>query len=344
MKRKVIVPLLALSAAGWGLARLAPLHAQNATVPIPKDTILEASTNSGGHDEIWQLTAGKNPTVFAHVSPGDDPGNGEYPWTCPIGVGPNGHLYVVTDANSGTLWDATAGGDRTSDKPLATSIFKDQPTKMQGIAFDAASNIYIDSSEQGDQPIMKVTPDGKTVSALKGTYNEPKGLAVKKDANNNEILYIVQASDATVQTYNLTTDTPGTQPFARGFPQLDNHVPGSIVVDHQGHILVLWRLDPTDSNNELDSNSGALFDITNGGDFSDLTKTPPLVHTQFRMDVNEMAVDSQNNVYAAGNDSQTCWMSKYDSSTGKYANFVAFSGRHASQPDLGDSEAMAIAP
>jgi hypothetical protein len=306
MRRKLMVPIVALSTVGWALARLAPLHAQ--TAPIPKDTIFEASTNTSDHNEIWKVTPGKEPTVFANVNPGDDPGNGEYPWICPIGVGPNGHLYVVTDANSGTLWDVTAGGDRTSDKPHATAIFKEQPSKLCGMAFDAAGNVYISSSEQGAQPIMKVTLAGQ-ISALKGTYNEPKGLAVKKDANNKEVLYIVQAGDATVQTYNLTDDQPGTQAFAKGFTQLDNHVPGSIVVDHLGHILVLWRTRSDDANN-ADENSGALFDITNGGDFSSAT---PLVKTQFRMDVNQMAVDSQNNVYIAGNDSHTCWMSKFDS-------------------------------
>ena len=130
MRRKFIEPILALGAVGWALARLAPLHAQGTVTPIPKDTILEASTNTGGHNEIWKITPGKMPEVFANVNPGDDPGNGEYPWICPIGVSPTGHLYVATDANSGTLWDATAGGDRTNDKPLATSIFKDQPSKM----------------------------------------------------------------------------------------------------------------------------------------------------------------------------------------------------------------------
>jgi hypothetical protein len=337
MRRNLAVPIAALVVVGWTLVRLAPLQAQ--TSPIPRDTIFAASTNTADHNEIWKITPGKAPEVFANVNPGDDPGNGEYPWIGPIGVGPNGHLYVATDANSGTLWDVTAGGDRTSDKPHATAIFKDQPSKMDGMAFDAAGNVYLDSSEQGAQPIMKVTPDGK-FSALKGTYNLPKGLAVKKDANNKEILYIVQGGDATVQSYNLTDDQPGTQPFAKGFTQLDNHVPGSIVVDHQGRILVLWRTRSDDANN-ANENSGALFDITNGGDFSAAT---PLVKTQFRMDVNQMAVDSQNNVYIAGNDSHSTWMSKFDSSTGKYATCVAIAGNEANLGDVGDSEAVAVAP
>jgi hypothetical protein len=348
MRRKFIVPILALGVAGWALTRLAPLHAQSAASALPKDTILESNSNSNDDsgNPIWKLTPGQPPQLFARVDRGTDPGNGEWPWLCPIGVGPNGHLYVVSVADSGTLWDATAGGDVIPSrvatvKPVATSIFTDQPNKMCGIAFDGASNIYLTSSENGAQPIMKVTPAGK-VSPLKGTYNLPRGLAVKKDASNNEILYIVQAGDATIQTYNLTTDTPGTSAFAKGFPQQDNHTPGSIVVNHQGQILVLWRLDPSDANNAFDSNSGAVFDITAGGDFSDLTKTPPLVHTQFRMDVNEMAVDSQNNLYIAGNDSRTCWMSPFNG--GKYGPCVAFSGFGANQANLGDSEAVAVAP
>lgn len=342
MRRVYIVTIMAFAAAGWALLRMTPLHAQGTTTAtaaaIPKDTILAASTNTPDHNEIWKITPGKAPEVFANVNPGDDPGNGEYPWICPIGVGPNGHLYVVTDANSGTLWDIpAAGGDRTSDKPLATSIFADQPGKTDGIAFDAAGNIYLDSSENGDQPIMKVTPDGK-VSPLKGTYNEPKGLAIKKDANNKEILYIAQGSDGTIQSYNLTDDQPGTQPFAKGFLALDDHTPGQLAVDPRGHLMVLWRLDDTDKN------TPALFDITNGGDFSDVTKTPPVAKGTFRSDVNEIAIDSQNNVYAAGNDSHSLWMSKFDSAKGTFADFTAIAGTAANLGDLNDSEACAVAP
>jgi len=47
------------------------------------------------------------------------------------------------------------------------------------------------------------------------------------------------------------------------------------------------------------------------------------------MDVNEIGVDPQNNVYFAGDGGDTCWMSKLDSSAGKYATPVAIAGQVA---------------
>src|SRR5438552_68176 len=99
MRRKFIVPILALCAAGWALASLAPLLAQNATAPIPKDTIFEANSNTtptatDAKNQIWKITPGKAPEVYATVSSGLDASTA--PWLCPIGVGPNGHLYVVS--------------------------------------------------------------------------------------------------------------------------------------------------------------------------------------------------------------------------------------------------------
>ena len=65
MRRTVFLPILALCLSLWALSKLAPLHAQGTSSAIPKDTILEASTNTTDHYEIWQITPGKAPTVFA---------------------------------------------------------------------------------------------------------------------------------------------------------------------------------------------------------------------------------------------------------------------------------------
>ena len=62
------------------------------------------------------------------------------------------------------------------------------------------------------------------------------------------------------------------------------------------------------------------------------------------MGVNEIGVDPQNNVYFAGDGGDTCWMSKLDSSAGKYATPVAIAGQVADLGDLNHSEALAIAP
>jgi hypothetical protein len=335
MRRNLVVLIIALAVVGWGMFRLAPLRAQGTA--IPRDTIFVTTSNNTGRNEIYQIIPGRAPQLFANVNPGVTSGS---PWICPIGVGPNGHLYVVSWGNGGTLWDLTAGGDRTADKPVATSLFAAAPGKMCGIAFDAAGDVFVNNSEKGAQPIMKVAPDGK-VSALQGTYDQPRGMAVLKNAQNQEILYVAQASDGTVRAYNLTDDQPITAAFATGFPVIANHTPGSMVVDRRGHILLLWRTSSTDGN------SGAVFDITAGGDFSNLQNTPPLVSTLFRMDVNQMAVDSQNNLYVAGNDSQTLWLSLFLGD--QYTGFIPIAGQEATYindgvNDIADCEAVAIAP
>jgi hypothetical protein len=173
------------------------------------------------------------------------------------------------------------------------------------------------------------------VTALPGEYDHARGLAIATTADKKEILYIVEAGTGRVLTYNLTDNLPGEKPLATGFPPLTDHVAGSIAIDPRGRIMLLWRMNPNDANT-ADENSGGLFDITNGGDFSDFVKTPPLVRTQFPLDVNQFAFDSQNYLYFPGSDSRTVWVCSFQGDV--FFQAVAYS------VNVGNCEACAVAP
>jgi glucose/arabinose dehydrogenase len=319
---------------GWALAVPASVHA----APIPKDSIFATDTNDSGHTEIWRLQEGQDPAVYATINPGTT----GTPWVGPLAFGPNGHLYVASIGENGTLWDVTAGGDLSADKPVAKGLFKDAPQKLCGLVFDAAGNAYLSLSEAAESaanrqphPIVRVDTKTGSVTELPVAYDHARGLAIATTADKKEILYIVEAGTGRVLSYNLTDNQPGDKPLATGFPPMADHVPGSIALDPRGHLFVLWRMNRDDANT-ADENSGGLFDITNGGDFSDVSKTPPLVKTQFRMDVNQMAFDSQNYLYLTGNDSKTVWVSPFQGDV--FFQALAFA------VNVGNCDAIAIAP
>jgi hypothetical protein len=330
-KSKGLVVLGSVAVAVAGLALTRPGEAQ--TPPIPKDTIFatDAQNTSGSGFVVWKLEKGKDPEIWATVNPHDDPD--VQPWLAPLAFGPNGHLYLMSKGNSGTLLDVTRKGDLTADKPLATKIFSVEPTKMVAMVFDTAGNAYISNSEVGRQPIAKVDPNSGKVSYLKGDYDGPRGLAIRKDANNKEILYIVEGATGTVFTYNLTDDQPGDKPFAMGFPGQADHQGGSLAFDPRGHLLLHWKMDPDDDH------SGGVFDITAGGDFHDFTKTPPVVLSPMRMDVNKMSIDSKNNIYLGGDNTNVTWVSTFNPATGKFSDFEELTA--ATQ---GEAETTAVAP
>jgi glucose/arabinose dehydrogenase len=325
----VLIGSVAIALAGLAVQRLADAQTPN---PIPKDTVFatDAQNTSGTGFVVWRLEAGKDPEVWAKVDPHDDDGQ---PWLAPLAFGPNGHLYLMSKGNSGTLLDVTKKGDLTADKPLATNIFAEQPTKMVAMVFDTAGNAYITNSEVGRQPIAKVDPSTGKVSTLNGDYDGPRGLAIRKDANNKEILYIVEGATGNVLTYNLTDNTPGDKPFATGFPGQADHQGGSLAFDPRGRLMLHWRMDPDDEH------SGGVFDITAGGDFKDFAKNPPLVLTPMRMDVNKMSIDSKNNIYLGGDNTNVTWVSTFDAATGKFSDFVELTP--ATQ---GEAETTAVAP
>lgn len=299
------------------------------TNPIPKDTVFSTDAQNTDRPVVWKLEKGKDPVEFARVDPHDDSG----PWLAPLAFGPNGHLYLVSKGANGTLLDVTTGGDRTKDKAVATGIFTEQPSKMCGLAFDAAGNAYMTNSEVGKQPIARIDMKTGKVSTLKGEYDGPRGLAILTDANKKEILYIVEGGTGIILSYNLTDDKPGDKPFATGFPVFASHQGGALAVDRRnGHLMLLISTDPNDEN------TGAVFDITAGGEFKDLTKTPPLVKYPNRMDVNGLSIDSKGNLYVGGDNTHMVWVSTLDAAAGKYGAFQQLNN------DSGECETVTVAP
>jgi sugar lactone lactonase YvrE len=315
MRRTISLPLLPLCIVGSVLMAPLPVSAG----PFPKDTIFASDTNTTDHTVVYMISADGKATDFATIPPGVDSG----PWIGPLGFSPSGDLYVVSrgdDDNTGVLWKITKGGDLSSDKPFAKALFPTgASTKYCGLAFDQAGNAYIANGEADMQPIVRVDPTGK-VSQLTGQFNRPRGLAVQGDT-----LYIAESAAGRVLAYNLKDNTA--KPFATGFLAGDDHTSAQLAIDPRGHIFVLWKMDPDDEN------SGGVFDITAGGDF---TGKAPILKPTFRCDMNQIAVDSKNNLYAMGDGGGNLWVSRFDGT--QFAEFVELA------TGLGDSESMAIAP
>jgi hypothetical protein len=330
---------LALSGAvALAVAGLA-LTASAAT--FPKDTVFTTYADNNGNagdPQIVMLQKDKDPVGFATVDPGTDRA-----WIAPIAFGPDGHLYLAMATKNGTLLDITNGGDLTSAsiKPVATGFLATLPHKISSMAFDAEGNVYIPLSEPEDgslagtpYPIYRIELKTGKVSQLKGTYNSARGLLVQTDANKNEILYIVEAGTGKILTYNLTTDTPGDKPFATGFPVILDHGMGILRVDQRGKLMLTYRMDPNDNT------TGAVFDISNGGDFSNFTKTPPvLMGFPFTTDTNGLVFDSKNNMYIGG-DNHFTFVSLFDATKGTWGDF----NQYANDNGGGDCETLAIAP
>jgi hypothetical protein len=335
-----LLGLAALAVAGLAT----PSAAQQ---PIPSGTVFTTYADNGtgtGPGTVVMLEPNKDPIPFGMFDPGSDFSS---PWAAPIGVGPDGHVYVVSKMNKGSIWDITKGGDLTaaSTKPLATGFWSDEPHKIGGIAFDAEGNAYLSLGETQPEddgspdprltePIVRVNLKSGKVSQLNGRYNHAWGLAIRPDANKNEILYIVEGNTGRVLTYNLTTDKLDAAPFATGFPTPGtDHMSGALAFDPRGHLFVAWRMDPTDDT------TGGLFDITNGGDFTNAT--PALLMSTFKTDVNGLVFDANNDAIMGGDNSFVVWMSPFDPKTGKFGDFVDYTG---SGSGGGDNETMAIVP
>jgi hypothetical protein len=312
--------------------------------PIPKDTVVTTYADNNASDQtlpqIITLNKDSDPTGFAFIDP--NPGS-DRAWLAPIGFGPDAHLYLAIASQNGQLLDLTQGGDLSAStiKPIAKGIFPVLPGKMAEMAFDAEGNVYLPLSETNDSslvdqsyPIERVELKTGKVSQLKGSYSHARGLAIRPDANKNEILYIFEAGTGKILTYNLTTDAPGDKPLATGFPIILDHSMGQLAFDQNGKLILGQRMDPDDKY------TVGIFDVTKGGDFSDFTKSPPLLApTDFAADVNGLAFDSKNNMYIGG-DNHVTFYSTFDASTGKWGDFSPYA------PDNGggDAETVAIAP
>ena len=271
------------------------------------DMILAANSYTGSTLPVYDITGG-TPVSYATLNAGG--------WIGPLGTPDNVHLYAVTNAFNGSLWDITGGGDFTGATPFAGNLFPDGVSFPEGLAFDASGNAYITNSETVlQQKIAVVSSDG-TVSYLGDTltFNNARGLVVQGNT-----LYIAEGGTGSVLAYDLISNTFST--FASGFTASSSHIAAELALDPRGHLLALWS-----------AGSGyGLFDVTAGGDF---TGQAPLVTAPFGIDVNQIAVDSQNNVYAAGNGSGIAYVSQFDGSS--FSPFTSFAS------GLGDTESIVV--
>jgi hypothetical protein len=316
-----------------------------ASAAFTKDTVFTSYADTHGGPKVVMVDKDKGAVDFATVDPGTDRA-----WLAPLGFSPDGRLYLAMATQNGTLIDVTDGGDRTSAKPIAQGLFTALPHKVGGLAFDAEGNAYLTlentqaEDSNGDDPtltfpIARVNLKTGAKSTINGTFNHAKGLVVHPDANGNEILYIAEQETGRILTYNLTTDKLDSKPFATGFPSIGDHGMAALAFDKRtpAHLFVTWRMDPNDNT------TGALFDITNGGDFSDLAKTPPVLKDfPFTTDVNGLAFDSKNSVFM-GDDGNPghIYFSLFDATKGTFGDLNSYT-----TDDLGggDIETVAIAP
>lgn len=332
MGRNVTRRLLLFTLVVGAVGLAAPLRAA-----VPTGTLLATGTNASGQPVIWLVREGADAETFATLSPGTTaPGYG------PMAFSPSGRLFVAAAIDGGSLWDVTDGGNRAADRPVAKGLFADQPRRLCGLAFDAAGNAYVSHSEAADeaanrkaQPIVRVDVKSGAVTALPVAYNHARGLAVVKGADGREILYIAEAGAGRVVTYDLTNGAPAAAPFATGFPPGTSALAGSLGVDRRGRLLLLWRLDPNDANTEEES-SGALFDITAGGDFSDLNRTAPLIRTQFPIELSQFAFSAENYLYFPGGSAGTVLASDFQGDVWFQALTVA--------ANLGNCPSIVVAP
>jgi len=315
--------------------------ALTASADIKSGTVFSTHADGNGGPSIMMLEKDKDPVEFATVDPGTD-----RVWLAPLGLGPDKHLYLALATKNGTLLDVTDGGDRSTTKPVATGIFPVLPRKFGAMVFDAEGNAYLsmnqvqgesDNAPNGDTyPIMRVELKTGKVSALKGSFNHAAGLAIRPNADKQEILYIAEGVTGRVLTYNLTTDTPGDKPLATGFPSIPDHGFIQLAFDQSGKLFASWRTDPDDKY------SVGLFDITNGLEFKDVTSTPPvLMMPDIPADINGLVFDASNNLLAGGDNTNYVWMSPFDASTGKWGDFVQFT---SSDLGGGDAETVFIVP
>jgi hypothetical protein len=246
------------------------------------DRIFAAESNSGSR-LIYEIT-GAERVEFAAVNHGGYVG--------PLALRGDGRVFVTTDANNISLYDITDGGDLTQADPLASNLFT-TPGDTLSLAFDDAGNAYIGSDDNQVGPIAVLAPDG-SVDYLPGPFSNVRSLLVL-----NGVLYIAEGGPGRVLLYDLSSGE--TTELATGFATGGTNISGALTVDQRGRVLTLWA--------GAHVRNWGLIDITDGGDFAD---EDPAVRAPFRIDVNQMAVDSNNNLYVAGNESGAVWICLFD--------------------------------
>jgi uncharacterized repeat protein (TIGR01451 family) len=267
----------------------------------PGSVLAASSFNNSG--AIYDITPGQ-PHLFATVPSGN--------WTGPLLITTSGRIFVATNANGGSVYDITTGGDLHNAPPIAQNLFGASLAWIEAMTIDGTGNLYVANAEVAGQRVAKIASDG-TVSYLPPLFDYSSGLL----ASGNS-LYVSEGISGSVKRIDLSTLAVTT--FASGFSAAHDHFSGQLARDPRGHIFVLW--------------STGLFDITAGGDFS--AATPVTAQNAFRIDVNQIAVDNSNNVWFAGDGTGFAFKSTF--SGGIFGAAQPFAG------GLGDSESIAVYP
>jgi hypothetical protein len=278
-----------------------------------KGHIFGATSYNPPNAPVFDVTGadGGAPSLFATV-----PADG---WLGPMLLTNDGKFYVASNAQNGSIWEISAGGDFTSKQPIVANIFPTNLTYIEGMARDASGNFYLANSEAGLTQIAKVTPgaDGGAITYLPTSFDNPANLVV---AGN--VLLVAEGNKGRVVAHDIVSGNEAV--WATGFVPGSSHISASLVVDRRGHLLVNW------------STSGAgtgIYDITAGGDFTNAT---PIVAATYSIDVNQIAVDDANDIFVAGADSDNMYVSRF--AAGAWGAFVVFA------TGLGDNESVGVAP
>jgi sugar lactone lactonase YvrE len=271
--------------------------------------IFAAKSYPGTSLPVYEVTTGTRtaPSQFALLSAAAFVG--------PLLITADGHFYAATDANSGSLYDITAGGDLTAAAPIAAHLFNPVGAP-EGMAIDADGNFYLSNSETATTAqIARVTRTG-SVTYLPHRFSNATGIVFC-----GRKLAIAEGGKGRIILHD--TATGAEEIWATGFQPGNDHISGQLAVDRGGHLLALWTT----------SIGPGLFDLTTGGDF---TGRAPIVPATFRIDVNQIAISADDSIYAAGNNTGNIYVSRF--AAGAHQPFVLFvSG-------IGDTESVAVGP
>lgn len=273
--------------------------------------VVLSAVSYGGGSANGRVTAVSSPTVRQTFGETDDEG-----WIGPLLIAPDGHVYAGTNANDGSIFDITPGGNLQNATPIATNL-GDWPSTL---VMDSGGNLYT-TAEQIDGQIRKITPEGE-VSRFGPAINAGGGIALDEAAN---VLYLAEGTTGSVHRVDLTTGASTV--FATGFLRNTDHFSGQIVRTRQGRLYMLWGF--------REANHG-LFDITSGGDFTGAV--PVTAKNAFRLDVNQMTIGPNDDIYMAGNNNKHVFRAPFIPATQSYGPTTAWA------LNLGDNESIAIFP
>ncbi|HET6479726.1 MAG TPA: hypothetical protein VFG35_06765, partial [Actinoplanes sp.] len=260
----------------------------SASAPVKPGMVVAAASYGYNAGAIFDVTTG-TAVAFARI-----PSDG---WVGGLLFTPTGRLYAATDYAGGSLFDISAGGNLTAAVPFARGLGQG----ISGLTRDAAGNLYV-ASQVANTKVRKVSIAG-AVTQLPRAFNYPGDvLAV------GNFLYVSEGATGTIWKVDLTTNDVTS--FATGFAPATTHFSGQLTRNSLGKLFVFWR----------NATGTGLFDITAGGNLAAVQ--PQTGRDAFRIDVNDIAADSKDNIYFAGNGSGKVWRAPF--ANGVYGTTAIF--------------------